>query len=677
MGDATIPNGGRLASILLARKPRFTACTNDTTATAKSKDGNTIAVSFWVAEPPQLSLFSIHCTKGTEKCFFSVMPRVVGADGPFVLLRAAFASSREFFLYKAGSPPSLERIPSPHDGFGDFDDMRRVTKFGILGLEGGHYLLATLHDAPSLDDGYQLRIYSSKIKSWSTRTLHNPCPGVDRVIPDKVITLGQGGLMGWVDLSHGLLVCDLLLLQDPHTTGGGGVSFFIPLPEPLPGNRYKLKHPIPPTKKAKGHPAEDKESHSASWFRDLTCVNGVLKFVEMENPPPESKEDNIIYDADLIMSLKRKAVDGNPKQQLSSFRDAWRVVTWSREVSSSWSNFWRQTCAAHVSDIKSHEVTFRDLYSAFPILSPEDGDDILYLKSLVEISHWDGWVAAVDIGNKALKATGQYYLPDDFYYDRCYDVEHPFLACTLSHHMDMTPGIQVSACRKITEASSSASLPSNTSIRVGEPSSCEPRTTIQGLIELSEKIKRAKNAGESIIQNDHISQVHPVENNLPQKQCFNKWDVPCYAPGLSLRHHQNNLAMQQCFNKPNGPCGPGYASLAPVHGRHNYQPMWPSSKQQLTSSSEFGPHEAPQPCFNYRNGASYYGYSQQLAAPNSFSYGAHTGYGNFQPQWLQLTPILELPIGASWQPPPPGVQRQKTPREVKTSCGMLTWSSFR
>lgn len=223
----------------------------------------------------------------------------------------------------------------------------------------------------------------------------------------------------------------------------------------------------------------------------------MLKFIEMENQPPENK-DNIVYDSELIMSLKRKAVDGNAKLQLSSFRDAWRAVTCSREVTSSWSNFWRQTGTAHVADLNGQQLTLRDLYSAFPILSPEDGDDIIYLKSLVETSHRDGWVAAVDIGNKALKATGQYYLPDDF----CYNPQHPFRACTLSHHLDMAPGIEVSAYRKITEASSSANHPSEISIHVG---SCEPRTTIQSISELARKIKRARNPPESIIQNPHIT----------------------------------------------------------------------------------------------------------------------------------------------------------------------------
>ncbi|KAM0828035.1 hypothetical protein ACQ4PT_067810 [Festuca glaucescens] len=276
MGDAAAnaPNRGRLASILLARKPRFTDSTNDTTATAtaKSKDGYTMALSFWMADPPQLSLFSIHYSKPPGSRYavdpnFSVWPHVVGADGPFVLLRASFyaaAGSREYFLYKAAgdAAPSLERIPSPDElGYHDNDDLRGVREFGILrhgGGGGGHCLVAALRDAPSSSsDDYQLRIYSSERKSWSTRTLQNPCPGVDRVVPDKVITLGQGGLLGWVDLSHGLLACDLLRLQDPDSdpTAAAAVSFFIPMPQPLPGNRYKQKHPIPPRQKDEEAPS--------------------------------------------------------------------------------------------------------------------------------------------------------------------------------------------------------------------------------------------------------------------------------------------------------------------------------------------------------------------------------------------------------------------------------------
>ncbi|KAM3383946.1 hypothetical protein ACQJBY_008536 [Aegilops geniculata] len=287
-------------------------------------------------------------------------------------------------------------------------------------------------------------------------------------MPDKVITLGEEGLLGWVDLSHGLLMCDL---RKDHAS-------FIPLPEPLPGNRYKLKCHIPPPHAKRRKKLEGESHPNLWWFRDLAYVDGVLKFIEMENLAAESRsdKDDVIYDSDLITSLEGKAVDWHCKQL--SFGGAWRAVTWTRTVSS---NCWRQTSAADVADIlvvdgsvhssllpglKGEKLTFKDLYSAFPILSL-DGDDILYLKSMVEPSNQDGLVAAVDLGNKAVKAVGKYYLPDDFYYELRYDPQHPFFACTLSRHLDMTPGTEVSACRKIPEeASSSANHPSNSSVSI-------------------------------------------------------------------------------------------------------------------------------------------------------------------------------------------------------------------
>ncbi|KAI4966049.1 hypothetical protein ZWY2020_046746 [Hordeum vulgare] len=66
MGDAANASRRRLGSILLARKARYTDSENETTATAISKVGYTMAVSFWIAEPPQLSLFSINCSKPHE-----------------------------------------------------------------------------------------------------------------------------------------------------------------------------------------------------------------------------------------------------------------------------------------------------------------------------------------------------------------------------------------------------------------------------------------------------------------------------------------------------------------------------------------------------------------------------------------------------------------------------------
>jgi hypothetical protein len=296
-------------------------------------------------------------------------------------------------------------------------------------------------------------------------TLPNPCPGLDRVVPHKVIALGQEGLLAWVDLSQGLLVCDLPAALLQHQGPAPDVSrccCFIPFPEPLPGNTHKLVYPFAPTREERIHTLADKQSRSATWFRDLACVNGVLEFVEMENfpaPHRQNKEDNIIHDADLIMKRKHKAIGSKSCVHLSYFRDAWRAVTWTRKLvwppsSSSSSNFWQQTSDAHVADITKGAIlgleggaappilSFRELYSAFPILSPEDGDVIIYLKSLREPSDTNGWVAALDIGNKALKAIGNFSLSDDdFVSNRRYDPNQPFRASTLSRHLDITPGM--------------------------------------------------------------------------------------------------------------------------------------------------------------------------------------------------------------------------------------------
>ncbi|XP_024318931.1 uncharacterized protein LOC112272433 [Brachypodium distachyon] len=119
----------------------------------------------------------------------------------------------------------------------------------------------------------------------------------------------------------------------------------------------------------------------------------------------------------------------------------------------------------------------------------------------LEPNHQDGWVAAVDIGNKALKAIGRYYLPDDFYYSRGYDPEHPLCASTLSRHLDLTSGNQVSACRKKTEAKRPANHRIVTSIPVD---SYERRAKIRRLLEMAGKTKCARNSPESIMQNNHI-----------------------------------------------------------------------------------------------------------------------------------------------------------------------------
>ncbi|XP_066313023.1 uncharacterized protein [Miscanthus floridulus] len=538
----------RLGSILLDRQRVYITNgnrSNLTTATAASKGDYVVSVSFWMAEPPGISCFSVYCympPPDPTPRDFTALPHVVGADGRFVLLRAQFYShygKDEYFMYKAGGygeSPSLEWVPLPDD-----DNMGtalgRVSEFGVvLGEHRDHYLLAALCDAPDAPADYHLRIYSSETKAWSTRTLLNPCPGVRKIIPDKVIALGEGSL-GWVDFSCGLVACDVR--QDPP------VVRFIPLPEPLPGNRDKVEASLPIPRAA------------ARSFRDLVCFSGVLKFFEMERHMTEEPNDptdkDVLYDSDLIMSLKRNGVD----EKKPKSRDCWRAVTWSRTVCS---NFWRKECTLSGDDIlvdkTKHsalvsrlrgkacgKLTLSDLYSAFPTLRT-DGDDILYLMSVAEPDDRSGWVVAVDLGNRTVKAAVA-----------CSFEEHDpsnqvFRPCTLSRYLNMTPvscylleseGTEVSACRKMVRMGSSANNRKNASIHAVRPlpqllyrPECFPHIEkhpemkrLRSILAMAtERTKRARNEAHSIVQNDHVSEVQPVQTNLTPQQCVNKLDQP-------------------------------------------------------------------------------------------------------------------------------------------------------
>jgi hypothetical protein len=169
-----------------------------------------------MADPPGISFFSVHRTKPpgskSRSADFKILPHVVGAEGPFVLFGALFFSrygEDEYFMYRVGDgeslAPSLKWIPLPD---GSDSSLHMVRDFGIVPrCARGQYLLAALSD-------YQLQIYSSEKRTWSTRTLINSCPGIDKIRPEKVIRLEEG-VLGSVDFYQGLLVCDLRQAPPP------------------------------------------------------------------------------------------------------------------------------------------------------------------------------------------------------------------------------------------------------------------------------------------------------------------------------------------------------------------------------------------------------------------------------------------------------------------------------
>ncbi|CAL4929329.1 unnamed protein product [Urochloa decumbens] len=420
----------RPLSILLSQEVYIADRTNGTTATAATNDGCTVEISFWIADPPAVSYFSVHCpgSKSTAE-ELDEEPHVVGAEGRFVLFRALFASGPgeyDYFMYRAGdgvSAASLELVPPPDDRDGLFG----VSEFGIVPRgNGGHYLVAALRDAKvSLD--YEIRVYSSEDERWSTKLLLNPLPGFDfkSLWIEKVITLGEG-VLGWVDFRQGMLVCNLL--QEPPT------ARYIPLPEPLPETRKKLE--------------SSQGRADLAHIRDLTCTNGVIRFIEMEHRivvreiDPEKPSDpslkDVLYDSDLITWRKRKYVDRETKKVKSM--NGWRVVMWTRVIDS---NCWFKECAVDVDDILVDDstysvllsdqndeslgnLTFRNMYSAWPTLGM--GGDDLYLTSSLNFSGQNGRVVAIDLAEKTLKvkALGAH--------------SQTYRSCTLSSHLNMNPG---------------------------------------------------------------------------------------------------------------------------------------------------------------------------------------------------------------------------------------------
>ncbi|KAK3150644.1 hypothetical protein QOZ80_3AG0235860 [Eleusine coracana subsp. coracana] len=505
----------RSSSILLAEQAYVVASRNETTAAAKSRCDRTVEVTFWIDDPPAVSFCSVHCSKpptpDSEDADLEVEPHVVAAEGRFVLLRTRFASGDgedEYFMYKGDmKSPSLERIALPED--------RRVEvcEFGIL-PRGDAYLLVGLAGT-SLD--YELHTYSSEDKTWRIEKLLNPCPVADKIIPEKVVTLGEG-VLAMVDFWHGMLVCDLL-----HSPP---VSRYVPLPGPLPKNIKKLEVFQP--------------GANPRHFRDLTCSNGVIKFIEMEHrvivkewreisseKPKAPTRKGVLYDKDLIRPKKRKGADSKPKRVY--MMNGWRAATWTREIES---DCWLVGCDVDTdnilvddsfaallssqSDESLENLSFKNLNSAWPVLSP-DGDDLLYLKTLPKFRGSNGWTVAVDLAEKTLKVKAHSvearslgrYIPSLQMY-------HP---CALSKHLNMTPGIKVPAFCVIALASTSVNDRNTTEVPVAESDSCETADKHRRLS--AEKVNLGQNGAQSVMQSAHILSVaepdsYETENKRPR-----------------------------------------------------------------------------------------------------------------------------------------------------------------
>lgn len=310
---------------LLCKAARISDRRNATTAESHTSEGQPVAVTFWLVDPPGISYFSVDCP-GLK---YKYQAWLVCAEAAFVLFRLTLGSSH--FVYTArghaGKQPSLRLLPQPSPTFFAWQ------KLGLLPCGREHYAVAFLDRNWTAEDDvwrFDAHVFSSKMRAWRTaEASHAHLSDSQKRLYcrhsfSRQITAGASSL-GWADIEHGILLLRNLF-------DGRPVIDLIPLPVPNIG-----------------FPGGDGNYYCApEYFCDVaSCDDSLIKFVEI-------KRD----DEDFLTSGK-----------------GWRATVWNRRLS--WDG-WQKRCTVHVDDISVDQS-----YSALLPELLDDGTQELELKKLI------------------------------------------------------------------------------------------------------------------------------------------------------------------------------------------------------------------------------------------------------------------------------------------------------
>ncbi|XP_037411664.1 uncharacterized protein LOC119274995 [Triticum dicoccoides] len=216
--------------------------------------------------------------------------------------------------------------------------------------------------------GYYLCTYDSKDPRWRRTPAASPQPPPpEDFVSSKVITIrrsGSGscsGIMGWVDLWSGMLLCDVL--------AAAADTLCIPL--------HYLTFPEPRQLRTELPLATDIGYH----FRDIALANdsGIIRFVDLQ-----------------------VHAEPSPRSQTPS---GWTVVTWTLEGLNGGLDalFFRQEHEIHSGHIHGYNLP-QSLFVSNPILS-SDRDGVLYLltnASSENTNNMPSKVIALDLNQKML-----------------------------------------------------------------------------------------------------------------------------------------------------------------------------------------------------------------------------------------------------------------------------------
>ncbi|KAM0831646.1 hypothetical protein ACQ4PT_065361 [Festuca glaucescens] len=199
---------------------------NATTARGSSSNGTAIEVSFELADPPAVSILFVHCPDQTSSAIEGD-PWIVNAAGAFVLLLVYFAPTarrapfQDYFVYRAGpGRPSLDLIPVPYPRNFDHNTV------GVLPLRDGQHYAVVIPVSDSYVRprmGYRFHVFRSDRRRpgpWTMKPVRLT-GNAQRSIWQRYLSYGLNGvayagagLLGWIDLLNGVLLCNVLE-EDP------------------------------------------------------------------------------------------------------------------------------------------------------------------------------------------------------------------------------------------------------------------------------------------------------------------------------------------------------------------------------------------------------------------------------------------------------------------------------
>ncbi|XBI12323.1 hypothetical protein VPH35_139207 [Triticum aestivum] len=284
---------------------------NSTTAYTFTEATKTIKVTLSIADLPSISYFHVSCPDLQDRPFRQ-RPEILWSSEDLVLFTVFLAhpTPMEYFIYRAGREPSLDLLP----GSGDEAILTTQRAIFFSGEKVDPSQLAVLPDG----DGGNFVLAAFYWDWLGASWIFTNRPGF---CLENVIVV-RGGALGYVDLWKGILLCNML--EEPVTTR------FIPLPNPLPGNRKGYNYGM---------------SERASWvrlIRDAACTDGLtITCVEMEDLyrfVSRTPDGDVLHDSDI-----------DPSEEAGERRwVGWRLVTWYREIP--W-DYWRKGCVLHVDEL--------------------------------------------------------------------------------------------------------------------------------------------------------------------------------------------------------------------------------------------------------------------------------------------------------------------------------------